>query len=169
MRTSCSDTDATEFGPSKAARDGTFSHGQVFDRGGDGDPETIPDGFYVYVDESTLPEQNGFYAAMLNAVKQVTHIAPPGKFDIEDAPNAAEFGLEGTGGVVITEAGEDVAIGACAGVTKNAQYFTTTEVYPDSKSRTVTEDQCNRAQVACITAALDYLVEVELPKYKARR
>jgi len=157
------DTDASEFGPAKAARDGTFVHSEVFGPGGDGDPGTIPDGFYIYVDEGTLPHQSGFYAAMLNAVKEITHIAPAGKFDIEDSPNAAEFGLEGVGGAVVCEAQEDETIGACAGVTKNAKYYkTTTEVYPDSKSHQVTEEQCNRAQVACVTSALDYLVAAEL-------
>ena len=49
-------------------------------------------------------------------------------------------------------------IGLCAGVT-NAAYATTTEVYPDSP--TANDDQCNRAQVACIKAALDFIVEAE--------
>ena len=47
-------------------------------------------------------------------------------------------------------------IGLCAGVT-NAPYAVTTEVYPDSP--TVTDEQCNRAQAAAITAALDHLIK----------
>ena len=44
----------------------------------------------------------------------------------------------------------------CSSVT-NAAYATTTEVYPDSTSQPVTGEQCNRAQVACITAGLRYV------------
>ena len=48
-------------------------------------------------------------------------------------------------------------IGLCAGVT-NASYVTTTEVYPDSPKSS--DEQCNRAQVACISSGLDFLLGV---------
>jgi hypothetical protein len=47
------------------------------------------------------------------------------------------------------------SLGLCAGVT-NAHYATTTEVYPDSPS--ATEEQCNRAQVACIDGGLQCII-----------
>jgi hypothetical protein len=43
----------------------------------------------------------------------------------------------------------------CAGFS-NAQYSTTTEVYPDSLK--MTDEICNRAQVAAICGGLDYLL-----------
>ena len=49
------------------------------------------------------------------------------------------------------------SIGLCAGVT-NANYATTTEVYPDSPK--ATEAQCNLAQVACIEAGLEHIIAV---------
>jgi hypothetical protein len=44
-------------------------------------------------------------------------------------------------------------LGLCAGIT-DALYKTTTEVYPDSPR--ATPEQCNRAQVAAVCAALDF-------------
>jgi hypothetical protein len=49
-------------------------------------------------------------------------------------------------------------IGLCAGVT-NADYATTTEVYPDSPL--ASDAQCAKAQVAAIEAALDFIIEAE--------
>ena len=46
----------------------------------------------------------------------------------------------------------------CAGAT-NARYATTTEVYPDSPS--ADDDSCNRAQVAAIMGALDFIAREE--------
>ncbi|HEY7867264.1 MAG TPA: peptidase, partial [Psychromonas sp.] len=43
----------------------------------------------------------------------------------------------------------------CSGFT-NALYCTTTEVYPDSPN--MTGEDCINAQVAAITAGLDYLI-----------
>ena len=45
------------------------------------------------------------------------------------------------------------ALGLCASLT-GARYTTTTEVYPDSPR--ATPEQCDRAQVAAVRAALDY-------------
>ena len=56
------DTDETEFRPAKAARDGQ-----------DSKPGEIPDGFYLVAD-STNPKPQ-WHARMIDAVRQVTHIA----------------------------------------------------------------------------------------------
>eukprot|EP00322_Chrysochromulina_rotalis_P028333 CAMPEP_0115859800 /NCGR_PEP_ID=MMETSP0287-20121206/16802_1 /TAXON_ID=412157 /ORGANISM="Chrysochromulina rotalis, Strain UIO044" /LENGTH=339 /DNA_ID=CAMNT_0003314111 /DNA_START=72 /DNA_END=1091 /DNA_ORIENTATION=- len=128
------DTDETEFRPAKAARDG-----EVYTKG------EIPDGFYLVAD-STNP-QTGWHAAMVEAVKKVTHIAPPdANGNIIDEPVIQD-------GVIGIPPPRD--IGLCAGVT-NALYATTTEVYPDSPK--ATDEQCNRAQLAAIESALNYIM-----------
>ena len=63
MQHETTDTDETEFRPAKAARDGD-----------EHSPGTIPDGFYLVGDETNL--QPEWHAAMIAAVKEVTHIAP---------------------------------------------------------------------------------------------
>ena len=126
------DTDNSEFGPAKAARDG-----KTFDQ------HAIPDGFYLVGDtERPAPD---FQRALIDAVRRVTHIAA-----------ADEHGrLIGT-----TLKQEGVihypkrSLGLCGGVT-DARFVTTTEVYPDSPS--ATPAQCNAAQIATVNAALDYL------------
>ncbi len=127
------DTDNTEFRPALAARDGT-QH-PLWE---------IPDGFYL-VGDSAKP-QPGFQQAMIQAVQQVTHIAPPDE-------NGCIIGAP------ITQAGVinyDIApLGLCASVT-GAEYVSTTEVYPDSPK--VDDQNCNDAQVAAITAGLDYVL-----------
>ena len=87
---------------------------------------------------------------MIEAVRKVTHIAPP---DAEGLIIGEKVVQEGV--IVIPS---PRSIGLCAGVT-DADYATTTEVYPDSP--TATADQCNRAQVACIVSALEHIIEVE--------
>ena len=47
------------------------------------------------------------------------------------------------------------ALGLCGGMT-GARLVTTTEVYPDSP--TATPAQCNAAQMATVTAAIEYLL-----------
>jgi len=132
------DTDETEFRPAKAARDGIVRSV----------PGVIPDGFYLVAD-MTNP-QTAWHKAMIDAVREVTHIAPPDeKGEIIDEPVVQE-------GVIAIPSPR--TIGLCAGVT-NAAYATTTEVYPDSPS--ATPQECNRAQVACITAALDFIIAAE--------
>ena len=59
------DTDETEFRPAKAARDGDANS----------TPGEIPDGFYTVGD--SLNPQPAFQTAVIDAVRQVTHIAPP--------------------------------------------------------------------------------------------
>ncbi|RYV03973.1 peptidase [Shewanella sp. OPT22] len=127
------DSDENEFRPALASRDGkSYSSG------------TIPDGFYL-VGDSELPQYE-FQKAIINSVKEITHIAPP----------------EADGQILSKPVEQDgvinyptKALGLCAGFT-NRQYCTTTEVYPDSPK--VTAKECNLAQVAAITGGLDYLI-----------
>jgi hypothetical protein len=131
------DTDETEFRPAKAARDGV-----------DTKPGTIPDGFYL-VSDQTHP-QTGWYKAMIDAVRSVTHIAP---VDEDGKIIGEEVSQEG-----VIQIPSPKMLGLCAGVT-DAPYATTTEVYPDSPH--ATDEQCNQAQVACIEGALKYIMEHE--------
>jgi hypothetical protein len=125
------DTDETEFRPAVAARDG-----QPFV------PGTIPDGFYLVDDEGN--PQPEFQWAILQAVAQVTPIAPA---DAHQqiigspvvAPGVIRYPMQ--------------ALGLCASVT-GARYTSTTEVYPDSPG--VTPAQCIAAQVAAVSAAVDF-------------
>ena len=103
----------------------------------------IPDGFYLIGDvENPQPE---WHEAMINAVRPITHIAPA------DANNKIVGLAVAQEGVVNSKRD-----GKGKGVT-NALYVTTTEVYPDSKEKVVTAEQCNHAQVAAITSGLDYI------------
>ena len=125
------DSDESEFRPALAARDGTPF-----------EPGTIPDGFYV-VDDADAP-QPGFQQAMIDAVAQITHIAPadPDGTIIGSrvvAPGVIRYPLR--------------KLGLCAGMT-DARYKTTTEVYPDSPR--ATPEQCNAAQAAAVCAGIDY-------------
>jgi hypothetical protein len=125
------DSDESEFRPALAARDG-----KPFE------PDAIPDGFYL-VDDSENP-QPAFQQAMIDAVAQVTHIAPAdAKGEIIGskvvAPGVIEYPF--------------AKLGLCAGIT-GARYTTTTEVYPDSPRATPT--QCNAAQVAAVRAGIGY-------------
>ncbi len=128
------DTDASEFRPALAARDGA-----TIDLW-----EHIPDGFYLVGDSANpAPE---FQAAVVKAVAEITHIAP--------ADDAGEIiGERLTQHGVINYPNRE--LGLCAGVT-DAQYITTTEVYPDSPR--VDADNCTEAQVRAVTSALDYLL-----------
>ncbi|MBL4911075.1 MAG: M14 family metallocarboxypeptidase [Alteromonadaceae bacterium] len=128
------DTDNTEFRPALAARD-AVTH----------DNWNIPDGFYLVGD--TLRPEADFQNAMIKAVKQVTHIAPS-----DDDGKLIGVDLEQFG--VINYATK--ALGLCAGLS-NAQYVTTTEVYPDSPQ--ANDENCIAAQVAAITAGLDFLLQ----------
>ena len=125
------DSDESEFRPALAARDG-----KPFE------PGIIPDGFYL-VGDSENP-QLAFQAAVVDAVAQVTHIAPA---DAEGKIIGAEVVSPG---VILYPFR---ALGLCAGIT-DARYTTTTEVYPDSPR--ATPEQCNAAQVAAVRAAIDF-------------
>jgi hypothetical protein len=127
------DTDNSEFGPAKAARDGV-----PFDW------HAIPDGFYLVGDtERPAPE---FQRALIDAVRQVTHIAEAD----EDGRLIGET-LQQPG--VINYAKR--SLGLCGGMT-GARFVTTTEVYPDSP--TASPAQCNEAQAVTVSAAIDYLL-----------
>lgn len=127
------DSDEHEFRPALAARDG-----KAFE------PGTIPDGFYT-VGDADAPAP-GLYAAVVGAVAAVTHIAPA-------APDGRLVGCPvAQPGVIHLPFRR---MGLCAGVT-DAPYTTTTEVYPDSSR--VTDEVCNRAQVAALRGALDYVL-----------
>ncbi|MCU0763628.1 MAG: M14 family metallocarboxypeptidase [Hydrogenophaga sp.] len=127
------DTDESEYRPAVAARDG-----KPFE------PGSIPDGFYL-VDDAANP-QPAFQQAIVAAVGQVTHLAPPdGQGNIIGTPMVAP-------GVIHYPV---QAWGLCTGIT-GARYTTITEVYPDSPS--TTPQQCMQAQVAAVCAGLDFLL-----------
>lgn len=125
------DTDITEFRPALASRDGKAL-----------EPETVPDGFYLVGDSETT--RLDFQIAIIEAVAQVTHIAPPDAkghiigFPLS-APGVIEFPVK--------------TAGLCASVT-GARFTTTTEVYPDSPRTNAAE--CEAAQVSAVRAALDF-------------
>ncbi|HJU25606.1 MAG TPA: M14 family metallocarboxypeptidase [Rhodanobacteraceae bacterium] len=127
------DTDESEFRPALAARDGVpFEPGEV------------PDGFYLCGD-SNQPEPE-FQQAVIAAVAEITHIAPAdAKGEIIGSPVVAP-------GVINYPLQE---WGLCAGITE-AQYRTTTEVYPDSPR--ATPERCNEAQTAAACAAIDFVL-----------
>lgn len=125
------DTDDSEFRPAKAARDGVPA-----------ETGEIPDGFYL-VGDSERP-QAGFDRAIIDAVRQVTHIAEPASDGrLLDRPMVQP-------GVIHYPKRH---LGLCAAYT-DAPYVGTTEVYPDSPRST--PDICQQAQVAAARAALDY-------------
>ena len=126
------DTDESEFGPAKAARDG-----KPFEAHG------IPDGFYV-VDDAANP-QPGFQQAIIAAVKRVTHIAPA------DAQGEIIGSAVVAHGVIHYAMKE---LGLCAGIS-DAHYTCTTEVYPDSPR--IAPEQCIAAQVAAVCAAVEFV------------
>ena len=129
------DTDDSEFRPAKAARDG----GALEDDG-------IPDGFYL-VGNSEAP-QPAWHTAVIDAVRAVTHIAPP---DAEGKIIGAPIVQEG----VVNYPTKSLFL--CSSVT-DAEYATTTEVYPDSTATPVTPEQCNEAQVAAVVGGLEFIL-----------
>ena len=127
------DTDNSEFGPAKAARDGV-----PFDW------HAIPDGFYLVGDtERPAPE---FQRALIDAVRHVTHVA-----EADEHGRLIGETLQQPG--VINYAKR--SLGLCGGMT-GARFVTTTEVYPDSP--TASPAQCNEAQAVTVSAAIDYLL-----------
>ncbi len=126
------DTDDSEFGPAKAARDGV-----AFNQ------TAIPDGFYLVADRER-PEP-AFQRALIDAVRRVTHIAKP-----DEHGHIIGATLQQEGVINIAQRSS----GLCGGMT-DARFVTTTEAYPDSP--TATADQCNEAQVAAVRSAIEYL------------
>lgn len=126
------DTDNTIFRPALAARDGK-----------EADLDEIPDGFYL-VDDSNRAKPE-FQKAIIESVRKVTHIAPPdANGNIIGAPVEQE-------GVINYDMKK---LFLCGGFS-DAEYTTTTEVYPDSPK--ATDEICIEAQVAAIKGGLDYL------------
>lgn len=126
------DSDETEFRRALAARDGVeYIEGE------------IPDGFYT-VGDSENPQPD-FQKAVIQSVSKVTHIAEADSEGCIIGAPLAQFG-------VINYPMKK--LGLCGGITK-AVYSTTTEVYPDSDK--VTDEECNRAQVAAIVGGLEYV------------
>jgi hypothetical protein len=125
------DTDNSEFRPALAARDAIEQ--QVW---------SIPDGFYL-VGNLTNPVPD-FQTAIIKAVEQVTHIAPATDGKLIGVP-IEQFG-------VINYEGRK--LGLCMGLT-DAEFVTTTEVYPDSSRSD--EESCILAQVAVIEGAISFL------------
>ena len=127
------DSDNSEFRPALAARDGKTNTNW-----------NIPDGFYLVADSNKpMPE---FQKAIIDSVAKVTHIAPSDENNQLIGVPLEQFG------VINYPARE---LGLCMGFTE-AQYVTTTEVYPDSP--TATDEECILAQVAAITGALDHIL-----------
>jgi Zinc carboxypeptidase len=128
------DTDNTVFRPALEQRDGVtleFSE--------------IPDGFYL-VGDSEKPQKE-FQKAIIDAVRKVTHIAPHDENgDLIGTPIEQE-------GVINYPVKK---LFLCTGIT-NAEYTTTTEVYPDSPK--VSAENCIEAQVTAITGGLDFLLQ----------
>ncbi|MFV0576763.1 MAG: M14 family metallocarboxypeptidase [Vibrio sp.] len=130
------DTDELEFRPALMARDGL-----AYKKG------TVPDGFYTVGD--TEKEDDAFQKAIIDSVRKVTHIAPA---DENNQIIGSDVTQEGVINYALVE------LGLCAGLS-DCQYCTTTEVYPDSPK--VTDDECNRAQVAAVIGGLDYILAVK--------
>ena len=126
------DTDNTVFRPALEQRDGIVQ-----------ELSPIPDGFYVVGD--TENPQNEFQKAVVDSVRKVTHIAPP-----DESGMIIGVKIEQDG--VINYPLKKLFL--CAGIS-NAEYTTTTEVYPDSPK--VTDQICIDAQIAAIKGGLDYI------------
>ena len=127
------DTDNSVFRPALEQRDGVTQ--EVWD---------IPDGFYL-VGDSENPS-DGFQKAIIDAVREITHIAPADE-------NGKLIGNTITQEGVINYPVKKLNL--CAGFS-NAHYCSTTEVYPDSPK--VSDEDCVKAQVAAIKGGLDYLL-----------
>jgi hypothetical protein len=127
------DTDNSEFRPALAARDGVSS-----------DDWEVPDGFYTVA--NTRNPRIPFQQAVIAAVEKITHIAP------NDAKGQI-IGADAVSPGVICY--DKQALFLCGGFT-DADYVTTTEVYPDSPN--ATEQNCIDAQVAAIKGGLDFLM-----------
>ncbi|MBH9576972.1 M14 family metallopeptidase [Inhella proteolytica] len=127
------DSDNSEFGPARAARDGKASEWHE-----------VPDGFYLVAD-SARPEPD-FQRALIEAVARVTPIAAAD-------PQGCLIGTPvQQPGVIHYDMGP---LGLCGGMTA-ARLHTTTEVYPDSPR--TTPAQCNEAQAVTVSRAIDYLL-----------
>ena len=82
---------------------------------------------------------------MIDAVRAVTHIAPSDGGQLLGDPVTQE-------GVVVFPV---KTLFLCSSATA-APFSTTTEVFPDSAK--TNDDECNRAQVACIVGGLEHVL-----------
>lgn len=130
------DSDFFEFTPAKAARDGELEFKN----------DAIPDGFYTI--GYALDPKPEFYKSIIDSVRKETHIAPPDE-------NGEIIGLKQVQDGVVYDSSEAKIY--CDTLT-GAEYVTTTEVYPDSKSKNVTNEECNRAQLAAVVGGLDFIL-----------
>ncbi len=130
------DTDNTVFRPALEKRDAKIK-----------EFSEIPDGFYVVGDTSN--PQSEFQKAVIDSVRKVTHIAPADE-------NGKLIGVNIESEGVVNYDMKKLFL--CGGFS-NAEYTTTTEVYPDSPK--VTDENCNQAQVAAICGGLDYIIARE--------
>lgn len=128
------DSDNSEFRPALASRDA------IEQKSWD-----IPDGFYLVGD--TQNPQDEFQKNIIQAVENVTHIAPA------DANGKIIGDAVSQHGVINYDKKK---LHLCAGMT-NAKFVTTTEVYPDSPK--TTPDNCVDAQVTAVITALHFLLE----------
>ncbi|PCI67055.1 MAG: peptidase [Gammaproteobacteria bacterium] len=128
------DTDNSIFRPALASREGITQ-----------DNWNIPDGFYLVGDIDN--PQPDFQKAMIESVKRVTHIAPSDESGRIIGEKIEQFGVINY---------PTKKLGLCAGMT-NAEFITTTEVYPDSPK--VNNEDCILAQVSAITGGLEYILE----------
>lgn len=126
------DTDNSEFRPALAARDGITQ-----------DNWNIPDGFYLVGDTHKPQEQ--FQKAIIDEVEKVTHIAPPDEHGKIIGADLAQKGVINY---------DKKSLFLCGGFT-DAEYVSTTEVYPDSPK--TDPENCIIAQVAAIVGGLNYL------------
>ena len=126
------DTDNTVFRPALEERDGIPQ--ELWD---------IPDGFYLV--GNTQNPQKEFQKAIIDSVRKVTHIAP---HDESGKIIGVDIEQEGVINYPIK------TLFLCAGFS-DAEYTTTTEVYPDSPK--VTDQECIDAQVAAIAGGLNFL------------
>lgn len=125
------DSDEAEFRPALAARDGVPF-----------EPDVVPDGFYL-VDDADHPQPE-FQRAVIDAVAQVTHIAPP---DAHGHIIGCPLQSPGVISFAVSKKG------LCAAIT-TARFSTTTEVYPDSPR--TTPEECVAAQVTAVRAAIRF-------------
>ena len=127
------DSDNLEFRPAKAARDGAELPPW--------DP--IPFGYYLVSNASRAELE--WHKAVIEAVGKVTKIADPDEKGEIIGEKVVEPGI-----IVIDYDG------LCGNHT-GAKYATTTETYPDAPG--MTDDECNRAQVATILGGLEYALQ----------
>ncbi len=129
------DTDNSVFLPALSERDGVAQ--EIWE---------VPDGFYL-VGDGERPQKD-FQKAIVDAVKLITHIAPH-----DEKGNIIGVPIEQEG--VINYPIKKLFL--CAGFS-DAEYVTTTEVYPDSPK--VTAALCIEAQITAIRGGLDFLIGI---------